>query len=58
MVVATGFAVLIGGWAGGLVQAEATGLEELGMRVGLGVVFFAVLLGVWYTFSNVDEGRA
>ncbi|NGM69275.1 hypothetical protein G6M89_09690 [Natronolimnobius sp. AArcel1] len=55
VIVATGFAVLIGGWAGGLVHAEATGLEELGLRVGLGVVFFAILLGVWYQFSRVDE---
>ncbi len=47
IVAATGFAVLVGGWAGGLVHAEATGWEEIGLRVAIGVVFFAILLGLW-----------
>ncbi|WIV68148.1 hypothetical protein [Natrialbaceae archaeon AArc-T1-2] len=55
LVVATGLAVLVGGWAGGLVRAEATGSEELALRVGIGAVFFVVLLGVWHVFKNIDE---
>lgn len=55
VVVATGFAVLVGGWAGGLVRAEATGLEEIGLRVGIGAVFVAVLLGIWFAFREIDQ---
>ncbi len=55
VIVATGFAVLIGDWAGGLVHAEATGLKEIGLRVGLGVVFFAILLGLWYQFERIVD---
>lgn len=58
VVVATGFAVLVGGWAGGLVRAETTGWEEIALRVGLGAIFFAVLVGVWYLFRNIDEDAA
>ncbi|TYL40721.1 hypothetical protein CV102_02560 [Natronococcus pandeyae] len=54
-IVATGFAVLVGGWAGGLVRAETGGLEAIGLRIGLGIVFFAVLLGLWQVFRGIDE---
>ncbi|EMA30566.1 hypothetical protein [Halobiforma nitratireducens] len=55
VVAATGLAVVVGGWAGGLVHAEATGLEELALRGGIGVVFVAALLGLWHVFSELDE---
>jgi hypothetical protein len=55
LVVATGFAVLVGGWAGGLARAELTGWEELAVRVGLVVLFFVVLVGLWQVFSGIDE---
>ncbi len=55
IVAATGFAVLVGGWAGGLVHAEATGWEEIGLRVAIGVVFFAILLGLWSMYGGIDE---
>lgn len=55
LIVVTGFSVLIAGWAGGLVDAEATGLNELGLGIGLGVIFIAVLVGIWYEFYRVDE---
>ena len=58
LVVATGLAVVIGGWAGGLVHAEATGAEEIGLRIGIGAVFFLALLGVWHVFSEIDEDRS
>lgn len=57
LIVATGLAVVIGGWAGGLVHAEATGAEEIGLRIGIGAVFFVTLLGIWYVFSEIDEER-
>lgn len=55
LIVATGFAVLVTGWAGGLVTAETGGWEEIGLVVGLGIVFLAVLLGIWRVFSGIDE---
>jgi hypothetical protein len=55
LVVATGFAVLVGGWAGGLARAELTGWVELAVRVGLAVLFFVVLVGLWQVFSGIDE---
>lgn len=57
VIVATGFAVAFGGWAAALVHAEATGLEELALRAGIGVVFFLILLGFWYLFTRVDRER-
>ncbi|GEM_PF-2259765 len=58
LIVATGLAVVAGGWAAGLVHAEATGTEELLLRVGIAAVFFLVLLGVWSVFSGIDEERS
>ncbi len=52
---ATGFSVVIGGWAGALVHAEATGFEELLLRVGIGAVFFVVLLAAWVVFSRTED---
>ncbi|RQG91437.1 hypothetical protein EA462_05570 [Natrarchaeobius halalkaliphilus] len=57
LIVASGLAVLMGGWAGGLVQAETTGWEGIGLRVAIGVVFFAALLGAWIRFSRIDEEK-
>ncbi|MFP8952611.1 hypothetical protein ACLI4Z_06495 [Natrialbaceae archaeon A-arb3/5] len=57
-VAATGFAIVFGGWAAALVQAEATGWEEIGLRVGIGAVFFAVLIGVWFIFSGIDREKS
>lgn len=58
VVVATGLAVLIGGWAGGLVQAETGGWTEIGLYAGLGLLFFAALLGLWYVFGSLDDDSA
>jgi len=58
LIVATGLAVVAGGWAAGLVHAEATGTEELLLRFGIAAVFFLVLLGVWSVFSGIDEERS
>ncbi len=58
IVVATGFAVILGGWAASLVHAEATGLEQLGLRVAIGAVFFVAVLGTWYQFSKMDTETA
>ncbi|ARS89150.1 hypothetical protein [Natrarchaeobaculum aegyptiacum] len=58
LIVATGFAVVVGGWAAGIVHAEATGFEEVGLRIGIGALFFVVLLGVWRVFSGIDEERS
>lgn len=58
LVVATGFAVLLGGWAGALVHAEATGLEELLLRVVIGALFFGALVVTWSRFRDTDEGSA
>ncbi|ELY89177.1 hypothetical protein C483_14540 [Natrialba hulunbeirensis JCM 10989] len=55
LVVATGFAIVTGGWAAALVQAEMSGIEEIALRVGIGVLFFVVLLGFWYVFTQVDR---
>ncbi len=58
LVAATGFAVVAGGWAAALVHAEATGLEDLVLRVMIGAVFFAVLLGFWTLLSSTDDQTA
>lgn len=58
IVVATGFAVLVGGWAAGIVHAEATGIEEIGLRIAIGTLFLVVLLGGWRVFSGIDEERS
>ena len=58
VVVATGFAVVGGGWAAALVHAEATGLEEWLLRAGIGVVFLVVLVGFWYLFTGIDRETA
>lgn len=58
LIVATGFSVLVAGWAGGLVNAETGGWEEIGLVVGLGIVFLAVLLGIWRVFSGIDENSS
>ncbi|ELY56666.1 hypothetical protein [Natronolimnohabitans innermongolicus] len=57
IIVATGFAVVGGGWAASLVHAEATGTEEILLRVGIGAVFFAILVGFWLAFRRVDRQR-
>lgn len=57
LIVATGFAVVVGGWAASLVHAEATGWVEIGLRIGIGVVFFVALLAAWQAFSEVDQDR-
>lgn len=57
IIVATGFAVVGGGWAASLVHAEATGMEENLLRIGIGVVFFAILIGFWLEFWKVDKQR-
>ncbi|MFC4437012.1 MULTISPECIES: hypothetical protein [Natrialbaceae] len=38
-----------------MTRLETAGWEEIGLRIGLGVRFFAVLLGVWQPFSGIDE---
>lgn len=58
IVVATGFAVLLGGWAAALVHAEATGFEELLLRVAIGVLFFGALVVTWNQFRDTDEESA
>lgn len=55
IIVATGFAVVGGGWAATLVRAEATGTEELLLRIGIGAVFFIILVGFWMKFWQIDK---
>lgn len=55
IVAATGFAVLVGGWAAALVHAEAGGLEEWAWRIGIAAVFVAVLVGLYTEFWTMDE---
>ncbi|WP_290811767.1 hypothetical protein [Halovivax sp.] len=57
VVVATGFAVVVGGWAAGLIRAEATGIEEWALRAGVGVLFLLVLVIAWTGFSRIDAKR-
>ena len=58
VIAATGFAVLIGGWATALVRTEATGIEALAIRGGIGVLFVLVLVGFWYLYSGIDRESA
>ncbi|MXV63053.1 hypothetical protein GS429_13440 [Natronorubrum sp. JWXQ-INN-674] len=58
IIVATGFAVVVGGWAASLVHAEATGMAEVGLRVVIAAIFFAILLGFWLLFSGLDRNTA
>lgn len=55
-VVATGFAVLLVGWAASLVRAETTGWTEIALGVGVVAVFVAALVVAWRQFGGMDRG--
>lgn len=54
LIAATGFAVLIVGWAGGLIEAEVPGVSQYVLLGLLGFAFLAVLVGIWTAFGEVD----
>lgn len=54
IVAATGLAVLILGWAGGLVEAELAGWLETGLFFLLGLLFLGALVGIWHEFNEID----
>lgn len=56
IVAGTGLAVLLVGWAGGLVEAELAGMTESVVLGVLGLLFVAVLIGIWVEFGRV-RGR-
>ncbi|WP_254766961.1 hypothetical protein [Salinilacihabitans rarus] len=53
IVAATGVSVLIAGWAGGLVEAEAGGWTELALFGFLGFLVFVLLVGLWRGFGEI-----
>lgn len=56
MVIAiTGLIVVIAGWAGGLLQAEAEGWTGWAARIGLVVALILVLAIVWLGFTQIDR---
>ncbi|WP_436345177.1 hypothetical protein [Natronorubrum sp. FCH18a] len=57
LIAATGFAVLIAGWAGGLVEAEAPIGWEIALIGGLFLLLILVLVGFWTEFSLIDRKR-
>ncbi|WP_440763815.1 hypothetical protein [Natronorubrum sp. DTA7] len=57
LIAATGFAVLIAGWAGGLVEAEAPIGWEFALMGGLFLLLILVLIGFWMEFSLIDRDR-
>ncbi len=57
VIAATGFLVLVAGWAGGLVEAEAPIGWELALIGGLILLVLVVLIGFWTEFSLVDRDR-
>ncbi|MDQ2050498.1 hypothetical protein RBH26_08355 [Natronolimnohabitans sp. A-GB9] len=57
VIAATGFLVLIAGWAGGLVEAAAPIGWEIALISGLFVVLLLVLAGFWTEFSLIDRDR-
>lgn len=57
LIAATGFAVLVAGWAGGLVEAEAPFGWEHALLIGLLLVFLLVLIGFWTEFNLIDRER-
>lgn len=56
IVVATGFAVLLVGWAASLVRTETTGWTEIALGVGVVAVFVAALVVAWRQFGGMDKG--
>lgn len=54
VVAATGLAVLIVGWAGGLVEAELAGWLENAVFLALGLLFLGALVGIWHEFNEID----
>lgn len=57
VIAVTGFLVLIAGWAGGLVEAEAPIGWEVALFAGLFGLLAIVLLGFWTEFSLIDRER-
>ena len=57
VIAATGFLVLVGGWAGGLVEAEAPIGWEIALIGGLALLVVLVLAGFWTEFSLIDRGE-
>lgn len=57
LVVLTGFAVLVGGWAGAFAHAQLGGLTEWVTRVAIGLVFLLVVVLFWVGFTRIDRKR-
>lgn len=57
LIAATGFAVLLTGWAGGLIEAEAPIGWEIALIGGLVLLVLLVLAGFWTEFSLIDRDR-
>jgi hypothetical protein len=53
IIVGTGFAGLFAWWSG-LIEAELGGLTEMVVRGFLVLLFFAIMVGAWWTFKSMD----
>ncbi|GAB3036982.1 hypothetical protein [Natronobiforma cellulositropha] len=54
LIAATGLAVLLVGWAGGLVEAQVSGWLETALLALLALGFLAALVGVWFEFGSLE----
>lgn len=54
IIAATGLAVLVLGWTGGLIEAELEGTTETVLLAGVGLLFLGLLIAVWIEFSRID----
>ncbi len=55
VIVGTGFVVLTGALAAGLVEAQLEGRTEVSAFVALGLLFVAVLVMFWTGFRRIDR---
>lgn len=55
VIVVTGFVVLTGALAAGLVEAQLEGANELSALGAIGLLFVAVLVMFWTGFRRIDR---
>lgn len=53
----TGFIVLIAGWAGGLIEAQAEGWRDWALGLGVALALLLVLALTWVGFTQMDRKR-
>ena len=55
VIAVTGLLVLGLGWAGGLIEAEASALGEVAMFGGLALLVVLIVVGLWKGFDKINS---